>query len=119
MKIIVAGSRTITDYDMVKHAINISNTAIKATEIVCGMAKGVDLLGKKWANENNVPVKEFPANWDKFGKSAGYKRNEEMAKYADALLAIWDETSRGTKHMIDLARKHNLKIYIFKTNTGS
>ncbi len=117
MKIIIAGSRTITDYYIVKNAINVSNTAIKATEIVCGMASGVDLLGKRWAEENNIPIKEFPADWERFGKSAGYKRNEEMAEYADALLAIWDKKSRGTKHMIDLARKHGLKIYIFRLTT--
>ncbi len=114
MKIIIAGSRTITAYDIVKTAIEESNTNNKATEIVCGMAQGVDLLGKKWADENNIKVKEFPADWNQYGKSAGYKRNQEMAKYSNGLLAIWDGRSRGTKHMIDIAKELNLKVYIYR-----
>lgn len=67
-----------------------------------------------WARRNNVPVEKYPANWDKYGKSAGYIRNEEMAKVADSLLAIWDGKSRGTKHMIDIATKKGLTVFIYK-----
>ena len=80
-------------------------------EIVSGTAKGADQLGEKYAKEKGYPVKQFPADWSK-GKSAGYVRNEEMAKYADALIAFWNGLSKGTGHMIDLAKKYKLKIRI-------
>ena len=54
----------------------------------------------------------FPADWDKYGKAAGYKRNGEMARNADALIAFWDGKSRGTKHMIDLAKKYDLQARV-------
>ena len=111
MKTIIAGSRTITDIQIVEEAIN--NSQFDITEVVCGGARGVDDLGRKWAgNGNRIPVKLFPAKWDLFGKSAGYKRNAEMANYADALIAVWDGESRGTKHMIDNAKRKGLKVYV-------
>ena len=82
----------------------------KITEVVCGGAKGVDSLGKQWAEEHQVPVTMFPANWEKYGKSAGPKRNQEMAEYAEALIAVWDGKSRGTKSMIDLAVERDLPV---------
>ena len=113
-KVIIAGSRNITDYSIVLDAAHKSNTIKKATQIVSGTAQGVDTLGEQVAKRHNIPIKRFPADWDKYGKSAGYRRNEEMADYADALLVIWDGESKGTKHMIDLAKAKGLKIYIYK-----
>ena len=66
----------------------------------------------------NILLKKFPANWDLYGKRAGYIRNEQMAKYAmsdnsyGVLIAFWDGKSRGIKHMIDLANKYGLEIHI-------
>ena len=62
--------------------------------------------------ENGWEVLSFPADWDKYGKAAGYKRNDEMARNADALIAFWDGKSRGTRHMIDLAKKYGLQTRI-------
>ncbi len=112
MKLIIAGSRNITDIDIVLKALITLVPLNRVKEVVSGTARGVDKLGERWAQTMKVPIKKFPANWDKFGKSAGYRRNEEMAQYADALLAIWDGESKGTKHMIDLANKYGLKIYV-------
>lgn len=96
----------------------ILNAEWKITEVVSGCAIGVDRLGESWAEYCNVPVKLFPAQWrDRDGvydNSAGYKRNVEMAQYADALIAIWDGKSRGTKHMIDIATKRGLRVYIHR-----
>lgn len=112
MKTIIAGSRTMTNMDIVKRAIDMSGFMI--TEVVCGGAKGVDTLGRKWAgNGILIPVKMFPANWNKHGKIAGSLRNIEMAKYADALIAIWDMKSNGTKHMISVAKKKGLKVFVY------
>lgn len=111
MKTIIAGSRTINNLRLLEKTIDESGFEI--TEVVCGGARGVDDLGRKWAgNGNRIPVKLFPANWDLFGKSAGYKRNVEMAYYAEALIALWDGESRGTKHMIDIAKSKGLKVFV-------
>ena len=111
MKTIIAGSRNITDYAIVEQAI--ADAEINITKVISGMAKGVDSLGELWAHRHNVGIHYCPANWNKHGKSAGYIRNAEMAQIAEALIAIWDGHSRGTKHMIDLAHKHNLVIKVF------
>lgn len=111
MKTIIAGSRNINDLRLLERVIEKSGFEI--SEVVCGGARGVDDLGRKWAgNGNRIPLKLFPAKWDEFGKSAGYRRNVEMADYADALIAIWDGKSKGTKHMIDIANKKRLKVYV-------
>lgn len=109
-KVIVAGSRGIYNYNVVANAINESK--FKIDELVCGGAQGVDLLGKKYAEKHGIPVKMFPADWDTHGKAAGYLRNKEMAEYATHLIAIWDGESRGTKMMIDLAKKNFLLCHI-------
>ena len=110
MKVIIAGSRDITDMALVEHAIRESRFRI--SEVVCGMARGVDALGKEWAEDRNIPVMPFHADWSVHGKAAGYKRNSAMAEYADALIAVWDGRSKGTRNMIYLARKHKLRVYV-------
>lgn len=115
MKTIIAGSRpplgregfTIEDVCDAMEKVD-----WKVTEVVCGMARGVDLIGKRWAEYNEIPVAKFPADWDKYDKRAGYIRNVEMAEYADALVALWDGHSRGTANMIQEAKKRNLKILV-------
>lgn len=110
MRVIVAGSRHFGSYESVADAISQSGFAI--TELVSGTARGVDRLGEMRAIRNGVPVRRFPAQWERYGKSAGFRRNVEMASYADALLAIWDGTSTGTKHMIDIAVENDLLIKV-------
>jgi len=108
MKVIIAGSRDFNDYGLLTYICNIE---IKpGDEIVSGRARGADALGEKYAIEHGYPKRLFPANWRKYGKSAGYRRNEEMAKYGDKLIVFWDGKSKGTKHMIDLAEMYNLEI---------
>lgn len=110
MRVIIAGSRTVTDMQPLVSAIQEVQWPI--SRVVCGMARGADQLGYDWAKANNIPIAEFPADWKRYGKSAGYKRNLEMAKNADALIALWDGQSRGTEHMIYLAACHNLKVHV-------
>ena len=114
MKVIIAGSRNFNNYDFLQNKIN--KLKLNITEIVCGEAKGADLLGKQYGINNNIPVKSFPAEWDKYGKSAGYIRNKEMAEYADYLIAFWDGESKGTNHMINIMRNLNKhgSIFIYK-----
>lgn len=115
MKVIIAGSRSITCLGIVPRVVK--ESGFDVTEVVCGMARGVDTLGKLWAEFNHIPVAEFPADWDYHGKKAGFVRNSEMADYADALIAIWDGQSKGTAHMIDRALEKGLKIHIHNTST--
>ena len=97
MKVIIAGSRDFNDYQLLCKTM--SELDIKIDAIVCGGARGADSLGRIWANENNIPVVDFPANWNRYGKSAGFIRNKEMGDYADYLVAFWDKKSKGTKDM--------------------
>lgn len=111
MKTIIAGSRGITKASIVNAAME--GCGWVPTEVVCGCARGVDELGADWAESRGIKVSRFPANWDEYGKRAGHIRNEAMAKYADALVAIWDGESRGTRSMIDLARRYDLKVIVY------
>lgn len=110
MKTIIAGSRTIGLYRVVVEAIESSGYTI--TELVSGGAVGVDRLGERWAKENGVPIAKFIPDWNKYLKRAGFVRNEQMVNYADALIAVWDGTSRGTKHTIDLARRKGIPVFV-------
>lgn len=113
-KVIVAGGRDFNDYQLLKRKLSILLDNRRDVEIVSGAARGADSLGERYAEENGLSIHRKPADWDTYGKSAGYRRNAEMAEYADALVAFWDGKSRGTKHMIDLAEKHDLAIRIIK-----
>ena len=112
MKVIIAGSRTGAKFADVQKAIEQAQFDI--TFVVSGKANGVDTLGEVWALKNNIKVIEFPAEWVKWGKSAGYRRNVEMANYADALIAVWDGKSVGTKHMINIAKDKGLQVFVYQ-----
>ena len=113
-KVIVAGSRTFSDYGLLKSKLDVVFKKRRPSAIICGEAKGADTLGRKYAEENNITVASFPANWKEFGKQAGYLRNEEMADNADACIVFWDGKSAGTKHMIETAKKKGLQLRIVK-----
>lgn len=99
MRIIIAGSRNITNYEYLSLACELSSFE-PITEVVSGCARGVDRLGEEWAERNGVAIRRFPADWDLYGRSAGVRRNAIMADYADALIALWDGMSPGTLDMI-------------------
>lgn len=111
-KVIIAGGRDFNDYELLRKKCDHMLSEQSDIEIVSGKARGADSLGERYAKERGYNVKEFPAQWDMLGKSAGYRRNAEMAEYAEALIAFWDGHSKGTKHMIDLAEDHKLKIKV-------
>lgn len=114
MKTIIAGSRSITDINVVMQAILAVNFPI--TEVVSGTCRGVDRLGEAYAVSQGIKISRFPADWKKYPKAAGAIRNKEMAEYADALIAVWDGKSKGTLDMIKQAGKHGLKIYVHGVN---
>lgn len=107
MRVIIAGSRTITDKQFVFDIINKAKVelGISISTVICGCANGVDKLGEEWAKLNNIDVEYFPADWDRHGKKAGFIRNKEMAENADCLIAIIKDNSKGTRSMIDIIKK--------------
>lgn len=120
LRLIVAGSRTATSYEQTETAIinwHIDHKhAGNKLVIISGNAKGPDSHGIVFAKQYGHQVEIYPAEWDKYGKSAGYRRNAVMASTATHLLAIWDGQSKGTKHMIDIARKLNIPVRIINSN---
>lgn len=125
MKCIIAGSRTITSKEFVHSYLKLFHRKYEFTEIVSGHQTGVkidgkwlatvDGLGEKWAKQNNIPLTLFPAQWDKYGKSAGPKRNAEMADYADMAIVFWDGVSRGSLNMIECMEKLGKSCIVVKS----
>jgi hypothetical protein len=115
MKVVIAGSRNCEDYNLLLTAV--ANAGFDITAVVSGGAKGADSLGERFAEECGLPVYKFPAHWEQYGRSAGPIRNELMAEFGDALIALWDGKSRGTKNMIDRATAHGLKIHVEFTDS--
>jgi hypothetical protein len=114
-KVIVAGSRDFDDYELLKIKLDkilSSLIDLYEIEIVSGMARGADRLGERYAAERGYRVKDFKADWDRYGKPAGPIRNEEMAQYADACVVFWKNKSKGSRSMIDLAKKYKLKLRV-------
>ena len=114
MKTIIAGSRDITSLATVGAAILRSGFPI--TEVVSGTARGVDQVGEEWARMHLIPIKRFPAQWRDAGgynPAAGHIRNRQMADYADALVAVWDGRSSGTRGMIEEAGKRGLRVFVY------
>ena len=122
LRIIIAGSRDFNDYELLKKSaieiITKKTMLPDLTRIVSGGARGADTLGERFANEMGLEITRFIPNWDGLGKRAGYVRNAEMAKFAveddnyGVLIAFWDGQSRGTKHMIDLAKRYGLEVHV-------
>lgn len=121
IKLIIAGGRDFNDYsllenEVMKFIIEIANgrklNRFNDLTIISGKASGADSLGIDFATDHWIGVEEYPADWDKYGKSAGPIRNEEMAKNATHCIVFWDGKSRGSKNMIETAQKYNLTLKI-------
>ena len=122
LRVIIAGSRDFNDYKLLKKSaieiITKKTMLPDLTRIISGGARGADTLGERFANEMGLEISRFIPDWDGLGKRAGYVRNAEMAKFAveddndGMLIAFWDGQSRGTKHMIDLAKRYGLEVHV-------
>lgn len=112
MRVIIAGSRSIASAEIVEKAIAASG--FEVSEVVSGAARGVDRLGESWAGARGITVRRIEPDWQVYKRGAGPQRNREMAKTADALIAIWDGKSRGTADMIRTAHKFNLQVYVYR-----
>lgn len=110
MKTVIAGSRGARKESVFKAMAKIDWTP---TLIISGCARGADAAGEAWAAERGIPVDRMPANWAKYGRSAGMRRNIEMVEKAEALVAVWDSLSRGTEDVIARARRLGLTVKVF------
>jgi len=106
---IIAGSREGVSKEQVRSAIDSCPWEISV--VISGNARGVDTLGEELAEQLQIVIDRYPANWDLYGKGAGMLRNSEMARNSEALILIWDGKSRGSKNMLETAKLHNLKIH--------
>ena len=123
-KVIIAGTRTFADYPLLCSSCDKYLSQKGQTHdiiIVSGTARGADRLGEQYASERGYQVQQFPADWEKNGRAAGYMRNADMANYSDALIAFWDGQSKGTLNMIKTARKKGLAVRVvnYKNSTNN
>lgn len=123
MKLIVAGGRDFKDYELLKEKLDfvLGNAITEGAEIeiVSGTANGADKLGERYAEERGYKIKRFPADWETHGKFAGFLRNQSMAAYATHCICFWDGKSRGTEHMISLAKEFKLHLRIVPYKIGT
>jgi SLOG family YspA-like protein len=112
MKLIIAGSRTFTDYQLLCQTLAPERHRI--TEVIHGGARGADQLGFRWAVRHHVRSRCFAADWTRFGKSAGVRRNHHMAQAGDVLVAFHVHNSPGTAHMIACMRALGKPVVIIR-----
>ena len=125
LRVVIAGSRDFNDFPKLMNSsieiltgISKKRDDLDRIRIISGTARGADKLGEQYAKIVGYELSKFPADWDGLGKRAGYVRNAEMAKFAveddnyGMLIAFWDGQSRGTKHMIDLAKRYGLEVHV-------
>lgn len=119
MKVIIAGGRDFKDIEMMTAKLDalFINTTDDPITIISGTAVGADRMGELYAALRGYEVERYPAEWGKYGKSAGYKRNEQMAALATHCVVFWDGKSKGSKHMIDIAGNHKLNLRVISYDT--
>lgn len=117
-RIIIAGGRDFGDYELLKKECDSYIESLEKSPdeiiVISGMAWGADSLGEQYAEERNLKIEGYPANWVRFGKSAGYRRNVAMVEVADAAICFWDGESKGTNHTINLCNKKGIPCKIVK-----
>ena len=116
-RITIAGCRNYNNYPEAKEYIDSCIEKIRnkfTIIIVSGGCQGADAIGERYADENGFLVERYPAEWKKYGRAAGPKRNLKMAEVSDFVICFWDEKSRGTKSMIEYAKKFGKTVMIKK-----
>lgn len=113
-RIIISGSRSFDNYDLLSKTMNALTFKLDQVEVLSGHAEGADRLGEKWAAQHYHTYHVYRPDYDKHGKGAPLKRNEEMAQNADCCVCFWDGQSNGTAHMIAMAKKYKLKLRVIK-----
>ena len=119
--LLIAGSRSFDNYEFLRERCDylLSNHRNDEIHIVSGGAKGADSLAERYARERGYLLHVFPAQWNLYGKSAGYKRNEQMQKFIAqyphrGCVCFWDGESKGTQHNFDLCRNFNTPLRVLR-----
>jgi len=114
MKVAIVGSRSISDQMFVETLFNCFVYIFgKPTKIISGGARGIDSFGAEFAGTNKIELQVFRPDWSKYGKKAGFIRNEDIIKNCDICLAIWDGYSMGTKHDLELCEQYKKDLVLF------
>lgn len=87
--------------------------------IICGGAKGADALGEEYAKRRGYKMEFYPAEWKRYGRGAGFRRNDTMAKISDLAIGFWDGKSKGTDNMRKTCAKHGTECIINSYSTLS
>ena len=117
VRIVVAGSRKFHDYALLKERLDhLTKDLATPPLIISGTASGADRLGERYAAERGLECLRMPADWNTYGKSAGYRRNQDMARHATHVVCFWDgnEHRSGTFHMMNIAREAQLPLRVVK-----
>ena len=115
INIVICGGRDFGNYEQAKKILDkYIGESFGKIKIISGGCRGADKIGERYAQERGLEIIVFKAEWDKYGKAAGPKRNEEMAWIADLIICFWDGKSRGTRSMIEFAKKYQKRIIINK-----
>ena len=112
MRVIIAGSREFNNFKLLCKVSDFYLQNQSNIQIVSGTAKGADSLGERYAKKRRFSIKRFPAQWQTYGKSAGYFRNKAMVMHSQGLIAFWNGRSRGTGSIIRLAKNNGLKVRV-------
>lgn len=112
MKLIIAGSRDFTADEYVFAVMRPIFREHSIEEIICSSDRGIDVLAKLWADEHNIPVREFPIERDKYGRPALRVRNEQMVAYGTDMLLFWDGKTPGIQHLLNISLKAGLPVRI-------
>jgi predicted Rossmann fold nucleotide-binding protein DprA/Smf involved in DNA uptake len=104
MKLMIVGSRNITDFDLSQYI----PTDVDA--VISGGAEGIDSLAEQYADLHHLSKYILRPRYDLYGRAAPLKRNEQMVDFADAVLIIWNQESKGTKYTLDYAQKHGKPV---------
>ena len=115
MRLIIAGSRAFTDYQLLCQTLAPERHRI--TEVIYGGARGADQLGFRWALQHHIRSRCCAADWERFGKAAGVRRNHQMAQAGDVLIAFWDGRSAGTRHMISCMQQLGKPVVVVRFDT--
>ena len=111
-RVAVVGGRYFRDKDYLYYVLDELNKKYEIAHIISGGATGADALGESWAKTNQIPYTIFPAQWNKFGRPAGFIRNAFIVDACDVLMAFPMKESVGTYHSIELAENSDKKVFI-------
>ncbi len=114
-RVVIAGCRDYNNYYEAKVYIDFCLSNIRKKNnivIVSGCARGADAIGERYAKENGFKVEKYPADWARYGRSAGPRRNKQMAEISDYVICFWDLKSKGTRSMIEYAKQFNKPVKI-------